>query len=163
MQHAVAVERVVGLQRGVQRILGVAQIDTVDVAGNLAFDGHQIVRGPFGRLRPPRPGPVRMVVVLGQRRQELADISTSISGTHHETDGRRGASTDVQRAEGVRALDLVVARRVADLPGGIDEHPDTGRADGWPPPISPPLGLIGSRPPLAMSPLSIACHDWPGG
>ena len=73
MNHPVAVERVIKLQRRVQRILGVAQINTVDVAGNLTCDRHKIVRGPFRRLRPPRPGPVRVVVVLGQCRQELAD------------------------------------------------------------------------------------------
>ena len=39
----------------------------------LAVDHGQIVGVPLGGLRPPRPGPVGVVVVVGQRRQELAD------------------------------------------------------------------------------------------
>ena len=73
VQHAVTVERVVGLQRRMQRILGVAEIETVQVGGDLAVDGDQVIGAPLGGLRPPRPGPVRVVVVLGQRRQELTD------------------------------------------------------------------------------------------
>ena len=73
MHHAVAVERVVGLDRGVQRVLGVAQVDAVEVGRDLALDDGQVVGVPLGGLRSPRPGAVRVVVVLGQRRQELAD------------------------------------------------------------------------------------------
>ena len=73
VQHAVAVERVIRLQRRVQRVLGVAQVDAVEVARDLALDDRQVVGVPLGGLRPPRAGAVRVVVVLGQRRQELAD------------------------------------------------------------------------------------------
>ena len=73
VDHAVAVERVVELQRRVQRVLGVAQIHPVEVPRDLAFDGGEVVGVPLGGLRPPRTGAVRVVVVLGQRRQELAD------------------------------------------------------------------------------------------
>src|ERR1700720_4725743 len=93
---------------------------------------------PTGRSSPAanfvlcaHHGPVRYgwSSSSGNVDRNLPMTSTSISGTHHETDGRCSASTDVQRAEGARVLDLVVARRVAHLPGGIDEHPDTGCAD----------------------------------
>ena len=73
VQHAVAVERVVGLHRRVQRVLGVAQVDTVEIAGDFALDGDQVVGVPLAGLRPPRPGSVRVVVVFGQGRQEFAD------------------------------------------------------------------------------------------
>ncbi len=73
VHHAVAVERVIGLQRRVQRVFGVAQIDAVEVAGDLALDGDQVVGVPLAGLRPPRTGSVRVVVVFGQGRQELAD------------------------------------------------------------------------------------------
>ncbi len=73
MHHAVAVERVVELQRRVQRVLGVAQVHPVEVARDLALDDGEVVGVPLGGLRPPRPGAVRVVVVLGQRGQELAD------------------------------------------------------------------------------------------
>ena len=73
VHHAVAVERVVGLKRRVQRVFGVPQVDAVQVAGDFALDGGQVVGIPFGRLRCPWTGPVGMVVVFGQRREELAD------------------------------------------------------------------------------------------
>jgi hypothetical protein len=56
-----------------QRVLGIAQVDAVQIVRHLAFDRGQAVGIPFDRLRPPRAGPVGMVVVLGQRGQELAD------------------------------------------------------------------------------------------
>lgn len=73
VHHAVAVERVIGLQCGMQRILGVAQVDAVQVVRDLTLDGDQIVGVPLGGLRAPRPRPVGVVVVLGQGGQELAD------------------------------------------------------------------------------------------
>ena len=73
VQHAVAVERVVVLQRRVQRVLGVAQIHAVEVGRQLSGDHGEVVGIPLARLRTPRTGAVRMVVVLGQRGQELAD------------------------------------------------------------------------------------------
>jgi hypothetical protein len=72
MDHAVAVERVVALQRGVHGVLGVAQVDAVEVGGDLA-DHLQVVGAPFRGLRPPRPGPVRMIVILRQGRQDPSD------------------------------------------------------------------------------------------
>lgn len=73
VQHAVPVEGVVGLQCGVQRVLGVAQIHPVQVGGDLALDGGQVVGAPLGGLRAPRPGAVRMIVVIRQCGQKLAD------------------------------------------------------------------------------------------
>ena len=48
VHHAVAVERVIGLQRRVQRVLGVAQVDAVQIARDFALDGDR------GRRRPTR-------------------------------------------------------------------------------------------------------------
>ena len=73
VQHPVAVERVIGLHRRVQRVFGVAQVDAVQVAGDFALDGGEVVGVPLGGLRSPRTGPVRVVVVFGQGRQEFAD------------------------------------------------------------------------------------------
>ena len=73
MQHTVAVERVIRLQRRVQRVFGVAQVDTVQVAGDFALHGGQVVGVPLGGLRSPRTGPVRVVVIFGQGRQEFTD------------------------------------------------------------------------------------------
>ena len=56
-----------------QRVLGVAQINPVEIPRDLAFDDGEVVGIPFGGLRPPRAGPVRVVIVFGQCRQELAD------------------------------------------------------------------------------------------
>ena len=49
-----------------ERVLGVAQVAAVEVGGYLAFDGEKVVGPPLGGLWPPRPGPVGMVVILGQ-------------------------------------------------------------------------------------------------
>ena len=73
VHHAVAVERVVELQRRVQRVLGVAQVHAVEVARDLALDRGEVVGVPLGGLRAPRTGPVGVVVVLGQGGQKLAD------------------------------------------------------------------------------------------
>ncbi len=73
MHHAVTVERVVRLERGVQGVLGVAQVDAVEVARDLAFDRRQVVGIPFGGLRSPRPRAVGVVVLLRQCGQKLAD------------------------------------------------------------------------------------------
>ena len=57
MHHAVAVERVVELERGVQRVLGVAQVDAVEVVRDLALDdvrssaSHSVVCGRHGPVR----------------------------------------------------------------------------------------------------------------
>src|ERR1700719_18542 len=98
-----------------------------------------------------RHGPVRYgwSSSSGNVDRNLPMTSTSISGTHHETDGRCSASTDVQRAEGARVLDLVVARRVAHLPGGIDEHPDTGCADRMATADQPTAG-VDRQPPAVV-------------
>ena len=109
VDHAVAVERVVDLQRRVQRVLGVAQVDAVEVGRDLALDDREVVGVPLGGLRAPRAGAVRVVVVLGQRGQELADdlrivgcrlISAMPSrGADDEADRGGGAAAEVERAE----------------------------------------------------------------
>jgi hypothetical protein len=63
----------VGLHRGVQRVLGVAKVDAVEVAREFAFDDGEVVGVPLACLWPPRPGAVGVVVVLRQRGQKLAD------------------------------------------------------------------------------------------
>ena len=73
VQHAVAVEGVIRLERGVQRVLGVAQIDAVEIPRNLTLDDRQVVGVPLGGLRSPRARPVRVVIVVGQGGQEFAD------------------------------------------------------------------------------------------
>ena len=73
VHHAVAVERMVELERRVQWVLGVAQVDAVQVAWDLALDGGQAVGVPFGGLRAPRTRAVGVVVVLGQGGEELPD------------------------------------------------------------------------------------------
>ena len=92
VQHGITVERVVGLQRRVQWILGVAQIDPVEVGGDLAVDHRQIVSVPFSRLRPPRSGSVRVVIVVGQGGQELADDLNVHDVPHRSCRGRRRRS-----------------------------------------------------------------------
>ncbi len=134
MQHAVAVERVVCLERGVQRVLGVAQVYPVEVSGDLTLDGDEVVGAPLGALRPPRPGAVGMIVVLGKRGQVLADnldvhCQATSADTDHEADRRGGAAAEVQRAEPSGAVDLVVAGQPADLFGGVEQHPDARRTD----------------------------------
>src|ERR1700756_217557 len=78
-----------------------------------------------------RHGPVRYgwSSSSGSVDRNLPTTSTSIGGTHHETDGRRRASADVERPECPGALDLVVARRISHLAGRIHEHPHTGCSD----------------------------------
>ncbi len=73
VHHAVAVEGVVLADRRVDRVLGVAEVDAVEIAGKLTGDDGQVVGVPLGRLWSPRPGAIRMVVVVGQRGEELAD------------------------------------------------------------------------------------------
>ncbi len=67
VQHAVAVEGVIGLERWVQRVLGVTQVDAVQVAREFACHHGQVVGVPLRGLRTPRAGPVGMVVVFRQR------------------------------------------------------------------------------------------------
>ena len=123
VHHAVAVERVVDLQRRVQRVLGVAQVHAVEVGRDLALDDLEVVGVPLGGLRAPRPGAVGVVVVLGQRGQELADdlrTSMLISSLHclrsvrghardDEADRGGGAAAEVERAERPCPLDLILA------------------------------------------------------
>ena len=73
VQHGVAIEGVIRLECGVQRVLGVAQVETVEVGGDLTLHSDQVVGAPLGGLRTPRPGAVGVVVVLGQGGQESAD------------------------------------------------------------------------------------------
>ncbi len=127
VDHAVAVERVVELQRRVQRILGVAQIHPVEVARDFALHDGEVVGVPLGGLRSPRTGPVGVVVVLRQGGQKLADDLDIhlqlLSRSDDEADRGGRAAAEVQRAERLCALDLVLARVVADLFGGVEQHP----------------------------------------
>jgi hypothetical protein len=63
VQHAVAVERVVAADRVVERVLGVAQVDAVELGRDRALDHLEVVGVPLGALGPPRAGAVRMIVV----------------------------------------------------------------------------------------------------
>ena len=56
-----------------QGVLGVAQIDAIEVGGDLALHDRQVIGAPLSGLRPPRSGPVRMVVIIGQRGQKFPD------------------------------------------------------------------------------------------
>ncbi len=135
VQHAVAVERVIGLQRRVQRVLGVAQVDAVQVAGDLALHGGQVVGVPLGGLRPPRTGPVGVVVVFGQGRQELADdLNIHVRARHLVAPTTKLTVVAVlppkfKRAEGLRILDLIIAGGAADLFCRVEQHPHTGSPD----------------------------------
>ena len=73
MHHAVAVEGVVELQRRMQRVLGVAQVHTVEVAWDLTLDDGQVVGVPLGGLRAPRAGPVGWSSSSGRVDRILAD------------------------------------------------------------------------------------------
>ena len=68
VHHAVAVERVVDLSGGMDRVLGVPQIDTVQVGRQLT-DHLKVVGLPLDLLRPPRAGAVGVIVVGGEGRQ----------------------------------------------------------------------------------------------
>jgi hypothetical protein len=72
VHHGVAVEWVIGVKGRVQRVFGVAQVDAVQVARDFPLQRRE-VGIPLGGLRTPRSGPVGMVVVVGQGRQELAN------------------------------------------------------------------------------------------
>src|SRR6516225_5133567 len=79
-----------------------------------------------------RHGPVRYgwSSSSGSVDRNLPTTSTSISSTHHETDGRCRASADVERPECPGPLDLVIARCTADLAGRVHDHAHTGCTDG---------------------------------
>jgi hypothetical protein len=66
VQHAVAVERMVAADRRHHRVLGVAQVHAGELVGDATFDDVELVGVPLVLLRPPRPGPIRMVVGGGQ-------------------------------------------------------------------------------------------------
>src|SRR6185312_8553283 len=88
-----------------------------------SFACHSVVCG--------RHGPVRYgwSSSSGSVDKNLPTTSTSIRGSHHETDCRSRASADVQGAERLRPLDLIVARGATYLSRGIDQHPHTGCPD----------------------------------
>lgn len=75
MHHAVALERVVTTDRGVQGILGVA-IHAVQILWQFTLDA-QVVCRPLVRLRLPRPGPIGVIIILGQVHNIRPTISTS--------------------------------------------------------------------------------------
>jgi hypothetical protein len=69
VEHAVAVERVVAAERGDQRVLGVADVEAVEVGGDRAGDDGEVVGVPLGVLRAPGAGAVRVIVVGGEQRR----------------------------------------------------------------------------------------------
>ena len=72
VEHAVAVERVVQpVDRRVDRVLGVAQVDAVEIVGDLA-DHVEIGRVVLDEVRPPRAGAIRVIVVGRQRRRHAS-------------------------------------------------------------------------------------------
>ena len=84
----------------------------------------------------------------------ISTLAVVIScSAHDETDGGGGAAAEVQRAERLCALDLVVARPVADLLGGVEQHPNAGRADGMPAADQPAAGV--DRQPTADLDLAV--------
>ena len=56
-----------------QRVLSVAEIDSVEIGGDCALDDREIVGVPLSGLRTPRPGSVRVVIIFGQGGQKLSD------------------------------------------------------------------------------------------
>jgi hypothetical protein len=62
VHHAVAVERVIAADRVVHRVFGIAQIDAIEVVGQIA-DHVEVGGVVLGMVRPPGPGAVGMVVV----------------------------------------------------------------------------------------------------
>ena len=73
VDHAVAVEGVVALDREVDGVLGVAEVDALEVVGQGALDHVHDVDGPLLVLRAPGPAAVGVVVVVGQRAQRPSD------------------------------------------------------------------------------------------
>ncbi|WP_246111282.1 hypothetical protein [Terrabacter aerolatus] len=73
MDHPVTVERVIVLERRVDRVLGVAQVDPVEVRRYLPLDDLEVVGPELGGLRPPRTRALGMGVVRGQRREHPTD------------------------------------------------------------------------------------------
>ena len=67
VDHPVAVERMVPSQRLVRRILGVAQVDTIDVGGDRTFQHLQFEGVHLLVLRRPRAAQVRVVGRLQAR------------------------------------------------------------------------------------------------
>ncbi len=63
VDHRVAVERVIAAERLVNLVLGVAQVDAVEIGGHGALEHRQVVRGDFLVLRRPRARQVGMVAV----------------------------------------------------------------------------------------------------
>ena len=142
VQHAVAVERVVGLKRWMQRVLGVAQVDAVQIGRDFALHRAQVVGVPLGGCGRPRTGPVGMVVVFGQGRQELADnrhVCLKVRLKVHAQAPFVVVTTKLtvvavlppkfKVPKVLRILDLVVAGRAADLFGRVEQHAHAGRPD----------------------------------
>ena len=72
MHHAVTVERVIALHRRVNGVLGIAQVNAVEVGRQIA-DDLEVVGLPFRRLRPPGTRAVRVVVGGGKGRQHASE------------------------------------------------------------------------------------------
>src|SRR5690606_15087684 len=74
VDHAVAVEGVVETDGLVHRVLGVAQVDTLEIVGQLTLD-LEVLGVPLAVGRRPGTRPVRMAVVLGDGRVDGVDHS----------------------------------------------------------------------------------------
>ncbi|MCY1013864.1 hypothetical protein OV079_51735 [Nannocystis pusilla] len=68
VQHAVAVERVVALERRDQRVLGVAHVEAGEVVRDGAGDDVEVVGVPLVQLGPPGAAAVRVRVGLREER-----------------------------------------------------------------------------------------------
>ncbi len=88
VNHSVAVEGMISLHRGMERILGVAQVDTVEVFRNLTEYDFEVVRFELGGLGLPRAGAIRVIVIGGKRGQQLA-YDFDVHGILFSTDGER--------------------------------------------------------------------------
>src|SRR5690606_38211409 len=73
VDHPVAVEGVVAGDGQVERVLGVADVEPVEVGGDGPLHHLHVVGRPLGGLGPPRAGAVGVVVVDGQRGAQLVD------------------------------------------------------------------------------------------
>jgi hypothetical protein len=62
VDHAVAIERVIPLDVGMKRVLGIAEIHTLEIVGDDALL-RKVGGVVLDVLRPPRPSPIWMVVV----------------------------------------------------------------------------------------------------
>jgi len=66
VQHAVAIKGVIEPDGLVHRVLRVAQVDPLEIGGDLALDDDEVGRVPLREVRLPGAGPVGVIVTLGK-------------------------------------------------------------------------------------------------